>query len=147
MMFKISVILIFLSACLLFAFSGNNKKEVIYTDKAPRPIGPYSQAIRSGGTLFVSGQIALRTDGTMDTSNIENECKQVLNTIKCIVEAAGMKLSDVTKASIFTTDLKQFSRINEVYKTYFAINPPARETVEVKALPKDAHVEISVIAD
>lgn len=134
-------------AFIVFAFSGNKNKEVIYTDKAPKPIGPYSQAIRSGGSLFVSGQIALRLDGSMDTSSIENECRLVLNNIKTIVEAAGMKLSDVTKASIFTTDLKQFSKINEVYGTFFAVQPPARETIEVKALPKGAHVEISVIVD
>jgi 2-iminobutanoate/2-iminopropanoate deaminase len=134
-------------AFIIFAFSGTKNKNVIYTDKAPKPIGPYSQAIRSGGTLFVSGQIALRTDGGMDTSSIENECRLVLTNIKTIVEAAGMKLSNVTKASIFTTDLKQFAKINEVYTTFFAVEPPARETIAVKALPKGAHIEISVIAN
>lgn len=83
----------------------------------------------------------------MDTSSIDNECRQVLNNIKAIVEAADMKLSDITKASIFMTDLRQFSKMNAIYKTYFPANPPARETIEVKALPKGAHIEISVIAD
>ncbi len=132
---------------LLFAFSGNTKKEVVFTKNAPAPIGPYSQAIKSGSTLFVSGQIALRPDGTLDTSSIENECKQSLDNIKAIVEAAGKKMSDVTKSTIYTTDLKKFSRINEVYKTYFISYPPARETVQVSALPKGVHVEISVIAE
>lgn len=131
----------------LFAFSGNNKKEVIYTPLAPAPIGPYSQAVRSGGTLFVSGQIGLRTDGSLDSTSIEAECKRVLENIKAIVEAGEMKMSDITKATIYLTDLKNFSKMNEIYKTYFLTAPPARETVEVKALPKGAHVEISVIAD
>lgn len=132
---------------MLVAFLGGKKEKVIYTDKAPAPIGPYSQATLSHGVLYVSGQVALRTNGSMDTSSIENECRQVLNNIKAIVEAGGKTLGDVRKASIFTTDLKQFSKINAVYSTYFTNEPPARETIEVKALPKGAHVEISVIAD
>jgi 2-iminobutanoate/2-iminopropanoate deaminase len=132
---------------LLFSFSASHKNNIIFTDKAPAPIGPYSQAVKAGGVLYVSGQIALKTDGTMDTSSVENECRQVLNNIRFILEAGGKKMSDVTKASVFTTDLKQFSKINEVYKTYFTTDPPERETIEVKALPKGAHIEISVIAN
>ncbi|MEO6303886.1 MAG: Rid family detoxifying hydrolase [Bacteroidia bacterium] len=132
---------------LIFAFTSKDHKEVIFTKLAPAPIGPYSQAIKTGGTLYIAGQIGLRTDGYFDSTSIENETAQTLNNIKAIVEAAGMTLDNVSKATIYTTDLKNFSKINEVYKTYFKLNPPARETVEVKALPKGAHVEISVIAN
>lgn len=132
---------------LLVAFTNKDPREVIFTKLAPAPIGPYSQAIKTNGTLYVSGQIGLRTDGSFDSTTVENECTQVLNNIKAIVEAAGMKMSNVSKSTIYLTDLKNFAKVNEVYKTYFPLNPPARETIEVKALPKGAHVEISVIAN
>lgn len=131
----------------LFAFSDGNTRKVVFTPKAPAPIGPYSQAIHSNGTLYVSGQIALTADGHLDTSSVENECGQVLNNIKAIVEAGGKNLHDVCKATIYLTDLKNFARVNEIYKSYFSSEPPARETIEVRALPKGAHIEISVIAD
>ncbi len=140
------LLVIVVASCFLVAFSGDKKREVILSGCAPAPIGPYSQAIRHNGVVYVSGQIALTKAGVLDTSSVENECRQVLENIKAILESAGLKMSDVNKASVFTTDLKQFSRINEVYKTYFLNAPPARETVEVRALPKGAHVEISVIA-
>lgn len=133
-------------AFIVFAFSDNSKKQVIFAKNAPAPIGPYSQGIKTGGILFISGQIALKPDGTIDTSNVENECKQSLENIKAIVEAAGKKMSDITKSTIYTTDLTKFSRINEVYKNYFMCDPPARETIQVSALPKGAHIEISAIA-
>ncbi len=132
---------------LIFAFTSKNRKEVILTKLAPAPIGPYSQAIKTGGTLYVSGQVGLKPDGTFDTTSIENESTQALNNIKAIVEAGGMSMDDVSKATIYLTDIKNFAKVNEVYKNYFKLNPPARETVEVKALPKGAHVEISVIAN
>ncbi|MDP1799727.1 MAG: Rid family detoxifying hydrolase [Bacteroidota bacterium] len=132
---------------LVFAFTSKDRKEVILTKLAPSPIGPYSQAIKTGGTLYVSGQVGLKPDGTFDTTSIENESTQALNNIKAIVEAAGMSLDDVSKATIYLTDIKNFAKVNDVYKSYFKLNPPARETVEVKALPKGAHVEISVIAN
>lgn len=131
----------------MMAFSGGSKKEVIFTPLAPKPIGPYSQAIRSGPTLYVSGQIGLHIDGSLDTSSIENECKQALENIKAIVLAGEKQMRDVTKVTIYMCDLRNFTRINEIYKTYFPSEPPARETIEVKALPKGAHLEISVIAD
>ena len=126
--------------------SRGHSKEVIFTDKVAAPIGPYSQAIRSGGTLFVSGQIALRADGSLDTSSIENECRQSLTNISLILEEAGMKIDNVTKASIYLTDISNFKKVNEVYAEFFKDAPPARETVEVRKLPKGAHLEISVIA-
>lgn len=132
---------------LFVAFTNKNPREVIYTDRAPAPIGPYSQAIKTNGTLYVSGQIGLKADGKFDTTTIETECAQVLNNIKAIVEAAGMNMTNVSKSTIYLTDLKNFAKVNEVYKTFFCASPPARETIEVKALPKGAHIEISVIAD
>ena len=121
--------------------------KIIYTEKAPKPIGPYSQAVMRGNALFVSGQVAfIPSTGELDTSSIENETKQVMENIKTIVEEAGMKMSDVVKTSIFLIDMNNFSRVNEVYGKYFPANPPARETVQVSALPKKVNVEISVIA-
>ena len=132
---------------LLVAFTNKDPRVVIFTKLAPAPIGPYSQAIKTNGTLYVSGQIGLRPDGSLDSTTVENECTQVLNNIKAIVEAAGMKMSNISKSTIYLTDLKNFAKVNDVYKTYFPLNPPARETIEVKALPKGAHIEISVIAN
>ena len=121
--------------------------EIILTGKAPAPIGPYSQAVLKGNTLFVSGQIAIiPLTGEIDLSSIKNETEQVMSNIKSIVEEAGMKMSDIVKSSIFLTDMNNFSAVNEVYGKYFTTNPPARETVQVAALPKKVNVEISVIA-
>lgn len=119
---------------------------IIYTDKAPKPIGPYSQAVMTGNTLFVSGQIALDAAGVLDTSSIENETKQVLKNISVILEAAKMNFSNVTKATIYLKNLADFKSVNEIYGNFFKENSPARETVQVAALPKGAHIEISVIA-
>ncbi|MBK6522485.1 MAG: Rid family detoxifying hydrolase [Bacteroidia bacterium] len=132
---------------MLVAFVTKNKHEVVFTKLAPTPIGPYSQAIKTDNMLYVSGQIGLNAEGKMDSTNIEVECKQVMENVKAVVEASGLKMSNIVKSTIYTTDLKKFSQINEVYKTYFPNNPPARETVQVVALPKGAHVEISVIAE
>src|SRR5688572_5625291 len=124
---------------------GFNKK-VIYTEKAPKPIGPYSQGILTGNMLFVSGQIGLNIAGVLDTSSIENETKQVLTNINAILDAAKMGFSDITKTTIYLKDLKDFKAVNEFYGKWFRENPPARETVQVSALPKGARIEISVIA-
>lgn len=121
--------------------------KIILTDKAPQPIGPYSQAVLKGNTLFVSGQVAIiPATGELNMSNIESETKQVMENIKTIVEAAGMKMSDIVKSSIFLTDMNNFSKVNTEYGKSFPSNPPARETVQVSALPKNVNVEISVIA-
>ncbi len=120
---------------------------VIFSEKAPKPIGPYSQAIMRGNMLFVSGQVAfIPYTEEIDLSGIENETKQVMENIKCIIEAAGMKMSDIVKSSIFLIDMGNFGKVNEVYGKYFSSNPPARETVQVSALPRKVNVEISVIA-
>ena len=122
-------------------------KEIIYSPNAPEPIGPYSQAVRSGNLLFVSGQIALeRTSGQLVTSNIKEETKQVMANVNEILKAAGVTFSNVLKTTIFLKDMNNFPAVNEVYGSYFSSQPPARETVEVSRLPRDANVEISCIA-
>lgn len=145
------ILLLFVSAVLvtigIFSFVEKSPpREVIFTDKAPKPIGPYSQAIKAGNTLYVAGQVGLSTEGKMDTSSVESECRQALNNVKAIVEAAGMSMQHVVKATLYVKNLKDFSRINEVYGTYFPQGAPARETVQISALPKGANFEISVIA-
>lgn len=122
-------------------------KEVIYSPGAPEPIGPYSQAILAGNTLYVSGQIPIdKTSGELISGDIELETKQVMKNIQAVLEAAQMSFSNVVKCSIFLSDMNNFPKVNEAYGKYFTSNPPARETVEVSRLPKDVNVEISCIA-
>jgi 2-iminobutanoate/2-iminopropanoate deaminase len=122
-------------------------KAVVYSDKAPEPIGPYSQAIQSGGLLFVSGQIAIeKSSGNIITSDIQAETVQVMKNLSEILTSAGMDFSNVAKTTIFLKDMNNFPKVNEVYGKYFQSAPPARETVEVSRLPKDVNVEISCIA-
>lgn len=122
-------------------------KSVVYSEQAPEPIGPYSQAVQCGNLLFVSGQIALaRSTGVMITADIEAETKQVMANIQAVLNAAGLDFSHVVKTSIFLKDMNNFPVVNQIYGTYFTSTPPARETVEVSRLPKDANVEISCIA-
>lgn len=122
-------------------------KKIIYTADAPAPIGSYSQAVQSGNTLFVSGQIAIDpASGDLVTSSIEDETKQVMKNLQAILTAAGMDFSNVIKCSIFLQDMNNFPKVNEIYGQYFQTDPPARETVEVAKLPKGVNVEISCIA-
>ncbi|MFM7859468.1 MAG: RidA family protein [Flammeovirgaceae bacterium] len=122
-------------------------KEVIYSATAPEPIGPYSQAIKAGNMLFISGQIAIqRSTGEMIMSNITEETAQVMANLSEILKSAGMDFSHVVKSTIFLKDMNNFPKVNEVYGQYFKTQPPARETVEVSRLPKDVNVEISCIA-
>jgi len=122
-------------------------KSVVYSENAPEPIGPYSQAIQAGNMLFVSGQIAIqKSSGKFIMGSIEEETAQVMTNIQDILKAAGMDFTNVVKSSIFLKDMDNFPRINEVYGRYFKETPPARETVEVSRLPKDVNVEISCIA-
>jgi 2-iminobutanoate/2-iminopropanoate deaminase len=122
-------------------------KSVVYSEKAPEPIGPYSQAIQAGNMLFVSGQIAIqKSTGNLIVGNIEDETVQVMANIRDILDAAGLDFSNVVKSSIFLKDMGNFPKVNEVYGRYFKDSPPARETVEVSRLPKDVNVEISCIA-
>jgi len=122
-------------------------KEVIQTNEAPAPIGPYSQAIKAGNTLYVSGQIALDSgSGELINANITEETHQVMKNLEAILRAAGTNFSQVVKCSIFVKNMGDFATVNEAYGQYFKQQPPARETVEVRDLPKHVNVEISCIA-
>ena len=122
-------------------------KDVVFTDKAPKPIGPYSQAVKLGGFVFVSGQIPIdpRT-GEVIKGGIKEQTRQVLENVKAILEAAGLTMDDVVMSFVFLADMSEFGDFNEVYSQYFREKPPARVTVAVKSLPKDVRVEIAVIA-
>ncbi|GAB2997795.1 RidA family protein [Cyclobacterium sp. 1_MG-2023] len=122
-------------------------KEIVNSPDAPAPIGPYSQAVKANGMLFVSGQIALDADsGELLNANITEETHAVMKNLDAILRASGLTFSNVVKCSIFVKNMADFSTINEAYGQYFKTNPPARETVEVSRLPKDVQVEISCIA-
>jgi|SRR5690606_34317444 2-iminobutanoate/2-iminopropanoate deaminase len=123
-------------------------KKVIFTPNAPAPIGPYSQAILAGNTLYTSGQIAINpASGELATDNIENETRQVMENMKAVLAAADMTFQDVVKTTIFIMDMADFARINAVYSAYFSDDyAPARETVQVAGLPKGVNVEISMTA-
>ncbi len=123
-------------------------KKIIFTDKAPAPIGPYNQAVLAGNTLYTSGQIAL-DPSTMELvlDTIEIETSQVMNNMKAVLEAADMDFSNVVKSTIFIADMNDFSKINTVYASYFdEKTAPARETVQVAKLPRNVNIEISMIA-
>lgn len=123
-------------------------KQIIYTDKAPAPIGPYSQAVLAGNTLYTSGQIPLdplSMELVMD--NVEAETRQVMENLKAVLSAAAMTFEQVVKTTIFITNMGDFAAINRIYGGYFdEKSAPARETVQVAALPKGVNVEISMIA-
>ena len=123
-------------------------KKIIHTENAPAPIGPYNQAVLLGNVLYTSGQIAIHpTSGELIIDTVENETKQVMENLKAVLAAADMDFSDVVKTSIFISDMNNFAKINAVYATYFdEASAPARETVEVRNLPKFVNVEISMIA-
>ncbi len=122
-------------------------KEVISTSHGPKAIGPYSQAIKAGGFIFVSGQVALDpATGKMVEGDVSVQTERTLENLKAIVEAAGSSLDRALKATVFLKDLRDFAAMNEVYKRYFPSNPPARATVEVARLPLDSRVEIDLIA-
>ena len=124
-----------------------NMKKVISTTNAPAAIGPYSQAILSNNTLYCSGQIAIDVKtGNLVIDNITKETTQVIQNIAAILKAADMNFSNVVKCSIFMKNMEDYDKINKVYAEYFNEKPPAREAVQVSALPKNVNVEISVIA-
>lgn len=121
---------------------------VVATRNAPEAIGPYSQAIRVGNTLYLAGQIALdpATNQMIADRSIEAETRQVLDNLKAVVEAAGFRMSDIVSTTVFMADLNEFGRMNAVYATYFPSAPPARATVQAARLPRDVKVEIAAIA-
>lgn len=122
-------------------------KQIINTTKAPAPVGPYNQAIKAGGFLFVSGQIAIDpATNTLKTANLVDETHLVFKNLESILNEAGYAFIDVVKATVFLSDMTLFANVNEIYAQYFPENAPARECVAVKTLPKNVNVEISVIA-
>lgn len=122
-------------------------REIVLTERGPKPIGPYSQAIKVNGLLFVSGQVSIdpKTNEFL-AGDISQQTQRVLENLKAIVEAAGSKLGHVVKTTVYLKNMSDFTAMNEVYARYFAAAPPARSTVEVARLPKDALVEMDVIA-
>lgn len=122
-------------------------RDVVNTDRGPKPIGPYSQAIKSGGLIFLSGQVALDPkSGELIGGDIRQQTERTLNNIKAILEAAGANMHHVVKSTVFLKDLNDFAAMNEIYGRYFTSAPPARSTVQVAKLPKDALVEIEIVA-
>lgn len=123
-------------------------KKIIFTEKAPAPIGPYNQAVLVGNTLYTSGQIAINpATNELVLDNIEDETKLVMENLKAVLEAAEMTFENVVKVSIFISDMGNFANINAVYGSYFKeATAPARETVQVACLPKNVNVEISAVA-
>ncbi|HLW21507.1 MAG TPA: RidA family protein [Cyclobacteriaceae bacterium] len=122
-------------------------KEIVFSKNAPEPIGPYSQAVKAGNVLYVSGQIALDADtGDLINENITEETHAVMKNLDAILVAAQFSFIDVVKCTIFIRNMEDFATINEAYGQYFKSSPPARETVEVSRLPKNVNVEISCIA-
>lgn len=122
-------------------------KIIIKTAEAPPPIGPYNQAILAGETLYISGQICIDPQtGELDNQDVKQETRRCMTNLAAILKAAGMQFTHVVKTTIFITDMKRFAEINEVYGSFFTGDFPARETVQVSALPKFVNVEISMIA-
>ena len=122
-------------------------KDIVLTDRGPKPIGPYSQAVKSNGLLFVSGQVAIDPrSNEFVPGDIRQQTERALENLKGILEASGANLHHVVKTTVFLKDMNDFAAMNEVYGRFFTAAPPARSTVQVARLPKDALVEIEVIA-
>jgi 2-iminobutanoate/2-iminopropanoate deaminase len=122
-------------------------REIIATADAPKAIGPYSQAVKAGGMVFISGQIPIDPKtGMVVQADIKTQTKLVMENVKAIITAAGCAMSDIVKATIYLKNMSDFAAVNEIYGNYFPVDPPARATVEVSRLPKDVAVEIDFIA-
>lgn len=121
-------------------------RTIISTNNAPAAIGPYSQAVQVGDLLFTSGQIPLKSDGSLETGDISAQARRVLGNLQAVLEAAGSSLAHVVKCTCFLSDMNHFSAMNEVYGEFFSDDPPARSTVEVARLPRDVLIEIEAIA-
>lgn len=146
-MLENTIYLIYKYQTCLNIFQSHSMHKIINSPKAPAPIGPYSQAVKAGSTLYVSGQIPIdQESGNLVSGSIEDETEQVMRNLSYVLEEAGLGFKDVLKCSIFVSDMDTFAQVNSVYGKYFKDNPPARETVEVSGLPKGVNVEISCIA-
>ncbi len=148
-MSRISCFLVFFVVLIFTACAQTNVcREIISTKNAPAAIGPYSQAIRTGNMLFLSGQIPIdpETNQPITNATIEEQTKRVIENLNAVLEVNGMTLADVVSTQVFMKDLNEFPRMNAVYGTYFKEKPPARATVEVTRLPRDVKIEISAIA-
>jgi 2-iminobutanoate/2-iminopropanoate deaminase len=123
------------------------KKKVIQTDKAPKALGPYSQAIQAGNLLFLSGQIPIDpATGELVAGDIADKTRRVMENIKAVLESQGLGMEDVVKSTVFLKNINDFGRFNETYATYFRSAPPARSTIEVSRMARDADIEIEMIA-
>ena len=122
------------------------KLKVIQTNKAPKAIGPYSQAVKIGNLIFTAGQIPLTPAGKLIQGSIKEQTRQVFENLKAVLKAAGSSLNNALKVTVYMTDLKKFSDMNEIYKQYFSRNYPARSTVQVANLPKGVNIEVDVVA-
>lgn len=137
-----------LLAILLLAGPAWAQNQIVSTPNAPAAIGPYSQAVRAGNTLYLAGQVAIdpATGRMIADAGIEAQTRRVLDNLKAVVEAAGYTMADIVTVSVFMADLNEFARMNAIYASYFPTNPPARATVQVARLPLDARVEIAGVA-
>ena len=123
------------------------EKEIVFTDMAPGAVGPYSQAIKAGGWIYLSGQIPISPEtNQLITGTIEEQTELVLNNAKAVLEAAGASLDKVVKVTVYLADMDDFGKVNEVYSTFFPVAPPARAAVQVARLPKDVGIEVDMIA-
>ena len=128
-------------------YQQTNMKTIINSDHAPKPVGPYSQAVRAGNTLYISGQVAIDPiSNAIIKSNIEDETTQIMKNIENILKEAGLMFDNVVRTKIYLTNMNDFSAVNNVYGSYFKSNPPARTTIEVSGLPLGVNVEIDMIA-
>src|SRR5690606_35429312 len=125
----------------------SQQKEIIQTDKAPKAIGPYSQAVKANGFIYLAGQLGINPEtGALASDSFEAEVKQAMANVKAILEASGSSMGDIVNTTVYITDLTDFPIFNEIYGSYFRGNFPARSTVEVNSLPKNARIEIAVVA-
>jgi 2-iminobutanoate/2-iminopropanoate deaminase len=146
----ISTILIVVVSILAFGMYVNNdkgtKKKIIFTQDAPSPIGPYSQAVLYGETLYISGQLGIHPKTGLFPTGLEDQTRQAMQNLKAILEEAKMEFKDVVQTHIYLKDINDFAKVNEIYSSYFEGDYPSRATMQVAALPKDGKVEIEMIA-
>jgi len=145
---RVAFLLMFSIFFLLSTISGGKmEKKIVFTEKAPKPIGPYSQAIIAGNLIFTAGQIPIDpATNQVVQGDIKEQTRRVLENLRAILESVGATFDDVVKVTIYMKDLNEFSAMNEVYSEYFKNSPPARTTVEVSRLPRDVRIEIDLIA-